>query len=113
MWTMWSQVTKHFTRGAASISGRGKMHEVCRERARNRTKYMWLDSQYAVKWIGSNRKFTTFVENRLNEIRKDRDIVFHYIASSEKPANFPSRSLDTEELRDIHLWWTRLDTFTL
>ena len=38
MWTMWSQVTKHFTRGAASISGRDKMHEVCRERARNRTK---------------------------------------------------------------------------
>ena len=68
-------------------------------------KHMWIDSQCVLKWIGSNRTFTIFVENRLNEIRKDRDIVYHYIPSSENPADFPSRSLDTEELRDNHLWW--------
>ena len=68
-------------------------------------KHMWIDSQYVLKSIGSNRTFTIFVENRLNEIRKDRDIVYHYISSSENPADFPSRSLDTEELRDNHRWW--------
>ena len=66
---------------------------------------MWLDSQCVLKWIGNNRTFTIFVENRLNEIRKNRDIVYYYIPSSENPADFPSKSLDTEELRDNHRWW--------
>ena len=70
-------------------------------------KHMWINSKCVLKWIGSNRTFTIFVENRLNEIRKDRDIVYHYIPSSENPADFPSRRLDTEEQRDNHRWWYR------
>ena len=68
-------------------------------------KHVWLDSQYVLKWIGSSRTYTNFVQNRLNEIRSTKEIHYHYIASSENPADFPSRSLDTEELRDNRLWW--------
>ena len=32
-------------------------------------KHVWLDSQCVLKWIGSSRTYTRFVQNRLNEIR--------------------------------------------
>ena len=67
--------------------------------------HMSLDSQCVLNWIGSKRTFTTFIENRLIEIRKDREINFHYIASLENPADLASRGLGTEELRDNGRWW--------
>ena len=66
---------------------------------------MWLDSQCVLNWIGSKRTLTTFIENRLTEIRKDREINFHYIASLENPGDLASRGLGPEELRDNGRWW--------
>ena len=68
-------------------------------------KHMWLDSQCVLSWIGSRRTFSTFVENRLKEIREQKEIKFHYIASSENPADMVSRGIGTKDLRDNDLWW--------
>ena len=68
-------------------------------------KHIWLDSQCVLNWIGSKRTLTKFVDNRLIEIRSDREINFHYIASLENPADFASRGLETEEIRNKDLWW--------
>ena len=69
-------------------------------------KHIWLDSQCVLNWIGSRRTFSTFVENRLKEKREHREIKFHYIASSENPADIASRGLGTQELRNNNLWWS-------
>ncbi|MEW8544133.1 MAG: DUF1759 domain-containing protein, partial [Candidatus Thiodiazotropha sp.] len=68
-------------------------------------KHIWLDSQCVLNWIGSKRIFSTFIENRLNEIRLDSEIIYHYIASSENPADCATRGLDTKDLKDNQLWW--------
>ena len=68
-------------------------------------KHMWLDSKCVLHWIGSKRTFAVFVENRLKEIRDDREINFHYIASAENPADMASRGIQTEELQRNNLWW--------
>ena len=67
-------------------------------------KHIWLDSQCVLNWIGSKRIFTKFVENRLKEIRSDREINFHCIFF-ENPDDFASRGLETEEIRNKDLWW--------
>ena len=69
-------------------------------------KHTWLDSQCILNWIGNRRTFSTFVENRLKEIRKQREIKFHYITSSENPVDIASRGLGTQGLRDNNLWWS-------
>ncbi|MEW8544134.1 MAG: hypothetical protein AB2693_11425, partial [Candidatus Thiodiazotropha sp.] len=51
------------------------------------------------------RIFSTFIENRLNEIRLDSEIIYHYIASSDNPADCATRGLDTKDLKDNQLWW--------
>ena len=52
-------------------------------------KHAWLDSQCVLKWIGSTRTYTRYVQDRLNDIRSTKEIHYHYIASSENPADFP------------------------
>ena len=78
-----------------------KMHKVCRLKIEQ--KHTWLDSQCVLNWIGSKMIFTMFVENRLKEIRSDREINFHYIASLENLADFASRGLKTKEIRNSGL----------
>ena len=72
------------------------MHKVCRERElklKIEQKHIWLDSQCVLNWIGSKRTLAQFVENRLKEIRSDREINFHYLASLEYPADFASHDI--------------------
>ena len=77
------------------------MHKVCRLKIEQ--KHICLDSQCVLNWIGSKRTLTKFVENRLKEIRSDREINFHYIASLENLADFASRGLKTKEIRNSGL----------
>ena len=46
------------------------------------------------------------MKNRLKEIRANRELKLHYIASSENPADIASRGLGTQELRNNNLWWS-------
>ena len=68
-------------------------------------KHMWLDSQCVLNWIQSERPLGTFVKNRVKEIKADKDINFHYISTTENPADKASRGTSTRELRVDRIWW--------
>ena len=68
-------------------------------------KHLWIDSQCVLSWIGSERHSSRFIENRVAEIRKHKDITFHYVPSKENPADLASRGLYINELLGNSLWW--------
>ena len=68
-------------------------------------KHIWLDSQCVLNWIQCERPLGTFVENRVKEIKTDKDINFHYISTTENPADRASRETSTRELRDNRIRW--------
>ena len=70
--------------------------EICR-------KHIWLDSQCVLNWIQSERTIGKFVENGVKEIKTDKDINFHYISTTENPADKASRGTSTLELRDVRV----------
>ena len=45
-----------------------------------------------------------FVENRVKEIKADKDTNSHYISTTETPANMASRGASTRELNENSLW---------
>lgn len=68
-------------------------------------KHLWVDSQCVLNWISSKKALGTFVENRVKEIKQDKDINLHYICTKENPADIASRGIGTQELQDKKLWW--------
>ena len=76
------------------------------------SKHIWLDSQCVLCWIDSKKPLNTFVENRVNEIREQKDIKFHYIHTKENPADLASRGASTVELQGNRLWWKGPDWVT-
>ena len=63
-------------------------------------KHIWLDSPYVLNRIQSERPLGTFVENRMKETKTDKNIYFHYISTTENPADKASSGTSTRELRD-------------
>ena len=39
-------------------------------------KTVWLDSQYVLGWIESKKSLATFIDNRIKEIKRNKDINF-------------------------------------
>ena len=68
-------------------------------------KHIWSDSQCVLNWVDSQKALGTFVENRVREIKADQSIAFHYISTTENPADIASRGSSTYELRDNRMWW--------
>jgi len=66
--------------------------------------YLWSDSQCVLKWIGSPKQLSTFVENRVEEIRK-HSLTFRYIHTSENPSDIGSRGTSATDLNESSLWW--------
>ncbi|XP_070550260.1 uncharacterized protein [Ptychodera flava] len=66
---------------------------------------LWSDSQCVLKWIRSKRQQEVFVENRLKEIRAEKDIQFRYISTSENPADVATRGTSVQELQKMSSWW--------
>ncbi|MEW8544195.1 MAG: hypothetical protein AB2693_11735, partial [Candidatus Thiodiazotropha sp.] len=68
-------------------------------------KHTWIDSQCVLNWLNSKRTLGTFVENRIKEVKKDRDVNFHYISTTENPADIASRGASVREIYNNKLWW--------
>ena len=51
------------------------------------------------------RSLGTFVENRMKEIKTDKNISFHCNSTTENPADKASHGTSTRELRDDRIWW--------
>ena len=58
---------------------------------------VWLDSQRVLYWIDSNKSLSTLVENRVKEIKEEKNISFHYISTKENTADIASRFASTSE----------------
>ena len=66
---------------------------------------LWTDSICVLHWLKTNKQLPLFVENRVAEIKRASDIIFHYISSDQNPADLPTRGLFANELSDATLWW--------
>ena len=66
---------------------------------------MWIDSQCVLSWFNSTKPLGTFVENRIKEMKTDRDIEFHHISTTENPADIASRGASARDLQHSMLWW--------
>jgi len=44
-------------------------------------KILWSNSQCVLHWLNSCKPLSVFVENRIKEIRLEKDAIFRYIAS--------------------------------
>ena len=68
-------------------------------------KQAWVDPQCVLNWLNSKRPLGTLVENRIKEMKEDRDMYFHYISKTENPANITSRGASARELQHNRLLW--------
>ena len=68
-------------------------------------KHLWIDSQCVLDWICNGKNLPRFVENRVTEIRKLQDVSFHYIRSTDNPADVASRGENITKLMKNSLWW--------
>ena len=67
--------------------------------------YLYTDSQCVLKWINSDKDLSVFVKNRVQEIKKDGEIVFGYVSTRENPADVATRGADVQKLADNQIWW--------
>nr|CAD2156491.1 unnamed protein product [Meloidogyne enterolobii] len=68
-------------------------------------KFLWCDSKPVLSWIKAGGKNEKFVENRINEIRKNNGIKFGYVNTSDNPADIATRGIMASELDKCRIWW--------
>ena len=67
------------------------------------------NSEQVLDKIESKKSLNTFVENRVKEIKEQKDISFHYIPTKENRADIASRGVSIIEIqRNKLVEWTRL-----
>ena len=66
---------------------------------------LWTDSQCVLHWMKTRKPLPVFVENRVREIRSQRDLSFRYIASDQNPADCATRGLAVVDIKSSSLWW--------
>ena len=67
-------------------------------------KFLWTDNQCVLYWIMSKKPLTTFVQNRVKEITEKKDISFHYVVTSQNPADSATRGISAQDLDKCELW---------
>ena len=71
----------------------------------NHRKVLWSDSMCVLHWIKSKRLLSTFVENRLKEIRKSKDIEYRYVPTKENSVDLATEGERLSEIAYSELWW--------
>ena len=66
---------------------------------------LWSDSQCVLHWLKTRKPLSMFVENRVKEILKEKDISFRYILSEQNPADIATRGSNAFEIAQSNLWW--------
>nr|CAH7760091.1 unnamed protein product [Callosobruchus chinensis] len=69
--------------------------------------FLWCDSTVCLAWIGTEpNQLQPFVQNRVAQIQTlTQPNSWHYISTSENPADFLSRGVSPHSLVDNMLWW--------
>ena len=66
---------------------------------------LWTDSQCVLYWLKTRKPLPVFVENRVREIRSQKGLSFHYIASDQNPSDCATRGLSVMDIKGSSLWW--------
>lgn len=69
--------------------------------------FYWCDSEITLAWIKDEpHKRKVFVANRITEIQSISDpLDWHYVKTSENPADLGTRGICPSILPDLSLWW--------
>ena len=68
--------------------------------------HMWSDSQVALGWIHSASPLEAYMQNRKVDIKKVLpNANWHYVPTSENPADLITRGVSPKKLKASHLWW--------
>ena len=57
------------------------------------------------KLVEAERKQRHILKNRVLEIKDKDDITFRYINTKQNPADFSTRGMPIDELKESKLWW--------
>ena len=66
---------------------------------------LFTDSQCTLKWLESKKQLPVFVRNRIQEIKKSKEISFEFVKSKENAADLASRGCTMDKLVNNYLWW--------
>ena len=68
--------------------------------------HYWCDSKVVLQWLHSKKPLGIFIQNRVQEIRKNSDISkWHYVNISEIPSDLISRDALPNQLLNSKVWW--------
>ena len=67
---------------------------------------LMTDSTCVLYWLKTNKPLPLFVENRVKEIQKEKDVVCQYVPSDQNPADIPARGMTVAEISQSKLWWS-------
>jgi hypothetical protein len=56
-------------------------------------------------WIKTEKKLSVFVQNRIKEIKSNKEINFEHVAGDQNPADIASRGCFVKRICDSELWW--------
>ena len=67
--------------------------------------HYWCDSKVVLQWLHSKKPLGIFIQNRVQEIRKNSDISkWHYVNISEIPSDLISRDALPNQLLNSKVW---------
>ena len=64
---------------------------------------VFTDLQCVLHWMKTSKLLSTFVENRIKELRKQENVTFQYIPSDQNPADHITRGLTVPDLKNCNL----------
>lgn len=69
------------------------------------SKTLWTDSLCALSWIIGDKVSTTFIRNRVREIRDVPGLEYRHVPTDSNPADLGSRGVSFEILSSKDIWW--------
>ena len=66
---------------------------------------LWTDSQCVLHWLKTKKPLPVFIENRVGEIRSQKDLSFRYITSDQNSSDCATRGLTVTDIKNSSLWW--------
>ena len=72
---------------------------------------LMTDSTCVLYWLKTNKPLPLFVENRVKEIQKEKDVVCQYVPSDQNPADIPTRGMTVAGI-SVVVEWSRMVEIT-
>ncbi|KAL7071027.1 hypothetical protein ACQ4LE_009907 [Meloidogyne hapla] len=66
---------------------------------------LWSDSLIATSWIKTIKHKETFVNNRVMEIRQNKEIEYRHVSTNDNPSDIGTKGSNGPELAKNNLWW--------